>query len=441
MSGIFSGATNHQQHGLRRVIRRRPGFSGLGEVSDSMAAQYADVMKDCANPRAAKVGYQAVAYGKPGPQTCWLANTVYSDGCSGKSQVAAYCAARGIAGAAPSKVSQATLVAASTVAQQASANIAKTAIAASAAQYPWGSFSTATQKLQQEVNAFGAKMVAQGKWNTYCQISADGKLGSGTCGALRAAGMATPPTCQFYATDCKGTKVGKGGPVTTSKVVTVTQPTKTFETEALPILDEESWLDKIGGMTTLIMGGAIAVAVGIVGVAVAKKKGLIGKKVKSNRRRHRSNPDNYREVRAEAQRLSNETGRDYGVEKLGGRYRHFMLPEKRFRAGHELRCEVVMCDSDTRMLKGHGYKNNRRRSTRAMKMGFLANPGKTRITEVLLPGDRVTILTPHGQQRTGTVVMRGPYGWVLNLGGKHGTPGIATDENIIKVVPKKGTRR
>jgi hypothetical protein len=48
-------------------------------------------------------------------------------------------------------------------------------------------------------------------------------------------------------------------------------------------------------------------------------------------------------------------------------------------------------------------------------------------------GDRVTIRTPHGQERTGRAVMRGPYGWVLNMGGPHGTPGIATDENIVKV--------
>lgn len=39
------------------------------------------------------------------------------------------------------------------------------------------------------------------------------------------------------------------------------------------------------------------------------------------------------------------------------------------------------------------------------------------------PGDRVTIATPHGQQLTGRMVMRGPAGLVLNLGGPHGTPG------------------
>jgi hypothetical protein len=59
------------------------------------------------------------------------------------------------------------------------------------------------------------------------------------------------------------------------------------------------------------------------------------------------------------------------------------------------------------------------------------------------PGDRVTILVPagigrYGQEwkpKTGRAVMRGPAGWVLNMGGPHGTPGIATPENIRKVVP------
>lgn len=54
------------------------------------------------------------------------------------------------------------------------------------------------------------------------------------------------------------------------------------------------------------------------------------------------------------------------------------------------------------------------------------------------PGCRVTIVTPHSQQRTGRAVMRGPAGWVLNMGGKHGTPGIATETNVLMVrCPRK----
>jgi hypothetical protein len=49
------------------------------------------------------------------------------------------------------------------------------------------------------------------------------------------------------------------------------------------------------------------------------------------------------------------------------------------------------------------------------------------------PGDRVTIVDRFGKERSGRAVMRGPHGWVLNMGGKHGTPGIADERNIIKV--------
>jgi hypothetical protein len=48
-------------------------------------------------------------------------------------------------------------------------------------------------------------------------------------------------------------------------------------------------------------------------------------------------------------------------------------------------------------------------------------------------GSRVTIRTPYGQVRTGRAVMRGPAGWVLNLGGRYGTPGIADERNVIQV--------
>lgn len=57
------------------------------------------------------------------------------------------------------------------------------------------------------------------------------------------------------------------------------------------------------------------------------------------------------------------------------------------------------------------------------------------------PGARVTILVPNGIGRngiefkrlTGRAVMPGPSGWVLNMGGRYGTPGIASEENILKV--------
>jgi hypothetical protein len=63
------------------------------------------------------------------------------------------------------------------------------------------------------------------------------------------------------------------------------------------------------------------------------------------------------------------------------------------------------------------------------------NPG----FEDIRPGDRVTIVTHHGSKLTGRVVMRSGdgRGWVLNLGGKHGTPGLAYPKNTIKVSKSK----
>jgi hypothetical protein len=60
-----------------------------------------------------------------------------------------------------------------------------------------------------------------------------------------------------------------------------------------------------------------------------------------------------------------------------------------------------------------------------------------RLVDTISAGDIVTIITPHGQKLKGRAVMKGPHGWVLNLGGKHGTPAIASDENVSKVIHSK----
>jgi hypothetical protein len=63
------------------------------------------------------------------------------------------------------------------------------------------------------------------------------------------------------------------------------------------------------------------------------------------------------------------------------------------------------------------------------------------------PGSRVTIMAyagpgidrvsrkmvPEYKPRTGRAVMLGPAGWVLNMGGKHGRPDIATPDNVVGV--------
>lgn len=56
-------------------------------------------------------------------------------------------------------------------------------------------------------------------------------------------------------------------------------------------------------------------------------------------------------------------------------------------------------------------------------------------------GSKVTILLPAGRgrdgieykERTGRAVLSGPHGWVLNMGGRYGTPAVATHANIVRV--------
>lgn len=64
-----------------------------------------------------------------------------------------------------------------------------------------------------------------------------------------------------------------------------------------------------------------------------------------------------------------------------------------------------------------------------------------RLIDTIRAGDRVTILVSGGlgrtgiewKEATGRAVMPGPAGWILNMGGRYGTPGIATDENTVRV--------
>lgn len=41
---------------------------------------------------------------------------------------------------------------------------------------------------------------------------------------------------------------------------------------------------------------------------------------------------------------------------------------------------------------------------------------------------------PEYKEANGKVVMRGAEGWVINMGGRYGTPEICTEENFVKVV-------
>lgn len=75
--------------------------------------------------------------------------------------------------------------------------------------------------------------------------------------------------------------------------------------------------------------------------------------------------------------------------------------------------------------------------------------GAPRLVDTIAAGDRVTILVhagtgrngPEWKRATGRAVMRGPHGWVLNMGGPHGRPGIASDENTVAVSKSKSRDR
>lgn len=47
-------------------------------------------------------------------------------------------------------------------------------------------------------------------------------------------------------------------------------------------------------------------------------------------------------------------------------------------------------------------------------------------------GDTVYFFTPHSKQLKGKAVMKGPAGWVVNAGGRHGIPKIVSQKNYIK---------
>ena len=54
-------------------------------------------------------------------------------------------------------------------------------------------------------------------------------------------------------------------------------------------------------------------------------------------------------------------------------------------------------------------------------------------------GDSVTMSTPQGQEVRGKAVNKGPHGWVINIGGRFGTPKVVNENNFIKM--RKGRNR
>lgn len=69
----------------------------------------------------------------------------------------------------------------------------------------------------------------------------------------------------------------------------------------------------------------------------------------------------------------------------------------------------------------------------AKRLNGRAKKGNPGLYDSIKPGSRVSIVNRFGQVSSGRAVMRGPAGWVLNMGGRHGTPDIASPKNVVKV--------
>lgn len=92
----------------------------------------------------------------------------------------------------------------------------------------------------------------------------------------------------------------------------------------------------------------------------------------------------YAEARSDAQRRANELGMDHGLEwnALLGHFMIRLLPQRRHRFGHELRCEVVMPEDLSRCKVGHG-------PGKLPHSGFACDPrGTEREGETMDFGDR-----------------------------------------------------
>lgn len=115
--------------------------------------------------------------------------------------------------------------------------------------------------------------------------------------------------------------------------------------------------------------------------------------------------------------------------------RYTVPDEPRFRSVFQTRRTHEMFKQDAereaRRLREEGARDVRVISWSRRHDDELA--GTQPLIDTVRMGDRVTIVDRFGHERTGRAVMKGPAGWVLNMGGKHGTPGIASDENTVKV--------
>jgi len=86
-----------------------------------------------------------------------------------------------------------------------------------------------------------------------------------------------------------------------------------------------------------------------------------------------------------------------------------------------------------RELRGRGYRLNN-------PGGYLTSlsesqrPSEAGLMSQIRSGDKVTFADHFGQLRTGRAVMPSAHGgWVLNMGGAHGTPAVVDERNVVRV--------
>lgn len=138
----------------------------------------------------------------------------------------------------------------------------------------------------------------------------------------------------------------------------------------------------------------------------------------------------------------------YGTGGHGGPYRTIAEARKRAKellAGNRNERFIEIRAGDFKTIVGVVKKPSRcsacGRNPPFPHMDAESRAANKRLLSMIRPGDKVTIMVHAGgigkhmewKETTGRAVMRGPAGWVLNMGGRYGTPGIADEENIVRV--------
>jgi hypothetical protein len=114
-----------------------------------------------------------------------------------------------------------------------------------------------TLQLQQSLNMVSLKPMG------YTPLVEDGLLGAKTCGALKQFMPASVPSECSAKGFTAPTKAGSGTTVSVAKATTVAPAP--IQTTQMSLLSSTKW----------IIGSSVALALGLVGFAVAKKKGWI----------------------------------------------------------------------------------------------------------------------------------------------------------------------